>query len=548
MNSLLEPAGDSPEGARPETRPVARIFQFDDGTQRGLQMCEAWTAFCSEMNDAVRSVFQSGRSPPEIAYAMGEIVHNFFRTRGLTLTSYELRRLVAELLVIDRQDSAKARPRSVPAAEEKEERRTEVGLVSFSGEPAEPKPADLADDQSPPPPSVSEAAFAPPPSNLVKLIGREAASLDRLLLKVVQAANPQLAAPSGVRIDRHRALETIHRTIDDILSAEEVALSASAREQLALVALSEICGLGLIDRLWADRSVRAIFVDGPEAVYVERESGLRERASEAFRNQAHLLDLASRLAGPSRDGPVPTGVVEFQLRDGGSGTVIFPPASPAGPVLVVRRGDPGAATLERLIASELIDRRVAGLLRVAARVRLNVLVEGREGSGKTALLAAVARDQGAQRIVTVARHRQFRWPSITKIELVASPGRGDSGYGALLAAASRLRPDLLVLDSLGFEDMPALAEHFANGGRGTIAALETPSVAVASLAHAVDLVVRLGRAADGLYRAMSVEDKAGAHIFTYESGGLQRHTTAMPAFADVVRAAGHGEALDRLLR
>ena len=61
-------------------------------------MQETWRAFGSEMEDAVRSALDTSRSPPEIAYAIGGIVHNYFRTRGVTLTSYELRRLVAELL------------------------------------------------------------------------------------------------------------------------------------------------------------------------------------------------------------------------------------------------------------------------------------------------------------------------------------------------------------------------------------------------------------------------------------------------------------------
>src|SRR5260370_20399092 len=99
------------------------------------------------------------------------------------------------------------------------------------------------------------------------------------------------------------------------------------RERLAAVALSELVGLGLIDRLWADRTVRAIFVNGPKTVFVERD-GVVEPAGEVFRDGAHLALLLARVVTRPA-----SGVAEFTLRDGGIGVVGFPPAAPAGPVL-----------------------------------------------------------------------------------------------------------------------------------------------------------------------------------------------------------------------
>ena len=210
------------------------------------------------------------------------------------------------------------------------------------------------------------------------------------------------------------------------------------------MALSELVGLGLIDRLWADRTVRAIFVNGPKAVFVER-NGLVEAAGEVFRDEAHLVALLGRLvARPA------SGVAEFTLRDGSVGTVIFPPAAPMGPVLTLRRGEPGTATLERLVRSGMLAPAIADLLRIAARSGLDMLVSGPEGSGKTALLAAIARDlDGVARVVTVARHRQFRWAAPSKVELWS---RRASPFPVVLAAAARLQPSLLVLNSIRLED------------------------------------------------------------------------------------------------
>ncbi len=284
--------------------------------------------------------------------------------------------------------------------------------------------------------------------------------------------------------------------------------------------------------------MRAIFVNGPKTVFVER-NGLVEAAGEVFRDEAHLVALLGRLvARPA------SGVAEFTLRDGGVGAVIFPPAAPTGPVLMLRRGEPGTATLERLVRSGMLAPAIADLLRIAARSGLNMLVSGPEGSGKTALLAAIAHDlDGVARVVTVARHRQFRWAAPSKVELVVSRA---SPYPIVLAAAARLQPSLLVLDSIRLDDAPALGERLLRGERGTLAAVGSDAMAEA-LARSVDLVVRLGRGRDGLARAVSLEDANGQPVFVHDDGAFRRRAAA-PAFASILQAKGYGEALSRIIR
>jgi Flp pilus assembly CpaF family ATPase len=552
LSSILEKSGTVAVDGLPAQRALGRILAFEDDDPRFPPMQETWTAFAAEMGEAVREVLDGGRSPAEIAYAVGVIVHNYFRARGVTLTSYELRALATELVGPGRAGAIAApapapeAPVPVAAEAEKAEKNGAGGLVSFGAADTGPATAWAGEDVVAPRPVVPDAVFEPPLSRLVSLIDREAASFDRLLAKVVEIAGPRLAgapdALAGVpdtKLDRARALESIDAAIDEMLRGQAGALPADLRERLALGALSELCGLGLIDRLWADRSVRAVFVDGPETVHVDR-NGVREPAPEIFRSPAHLLEIARRLARPAT-----AGVVEFQLRDGGAGLVIFPPAAPSGPVLAIRRGAPGQATFERLIASDMLDARIAGFLRMAARARLRVLVLGPDGSGKTALLAAIARDAALQRVATLARHREFGWPSDTKIELVAGEA-GSPSYAELMAAAARLQPDLLILDSVRIEDVSSLAERLMRGARGIVAAVGT-DVAAAALARSADLVVRLGRSRDGFFRAVSLEDATGAALVIHDGGQFVRRTV-QPAFAATVREAGYGEALARILR
>ena len=296
-----------------------------------------------------------------------------------------------------------------------------------------------------------------------------------------------------------------------VMDAVMAALDGSRpeeRDHLARLALSELCGLGPIDRLWADRSIRAVFVNGPATLYVERD-GVIEPAPERFRDGAHLAEIVGRLV---RRAASPA--VAVSLRDGSEGVVLFPPAAPAGPVLTLRRGEPGEATLQRLVAAGRLDRRMADLLRIATRSRLNMLVVGPERAGKTALLAALARDLGDARVVTLALHREFRWASASKVELIASP---QAPLATLLAAGVRMRPDLLVVDSLQPSDAAALGDLLSAGARGVVAAGE-PQAMAGVPRQSVDVVVSVDRL-HGSFVVTSIEDATGAQLFAYQNGG-----------------------------
>jgi Flp pilus assembly CpaF family ATPase len=566
----------SAANARP--RPLEQIFPLRGDANRGREMQATWRSFCRDRSAAVKAALSAGRSPPEIAYQLGELLHNHFRTRGVTLTSYELRRLVAELLVLHG-----------PAPDSKDK---PAGKSAFDGEPHDdpwaddgaPRPAPSTPApsaparavQAPPvvrappipaavvvpappvaapppvvvtPPPVVAAApspmVAPPPASPppaaapveqpqhIAVAVREPVPFAQLLTRTLE-----LVASRLVSRDRQAVRAAVDEAVNMVAAQQGGGLSADIHSRLVTAALSELIGLGLIDRLWADRSVRAIFVNGPQSIFVDRDGALQP-IHEAFRDEAHLLELVTRLVGRPA-----SGVADFQLRDGSSGFVIFPPVAPNGPVLTLRRAAPSQATLVRLIASGLLDRTVADLLRLGARSRLNMLVTGPQGAGKTALLAAVAHDlDGAMRVVTVARHREFRWPVASKVELVTT---GGVSFSALIEAGPRLEAAMLVLDAVQLEDVAALTERLLRGEPGTLASLR-PDVMSAALARSADLVVRIDRGPDGLFRVMAVEDSAGSAVFRHDGSKLVRGA-GVPVFAAAIQARGHGEALAELLR
>src|SRR6478735_9381772 len=133
-NSVLErpntAAGEMPSGVRS----LDRIFPLQADATRARQMEETWRAFCGEMEGAVRALLDKARSPPEIAYAIGELVHNTFRTRGVTLTSFELRRLVVEVLDLQKRTQGRL------------DVRAEGPLVVFKAEPPSNAPPWIGDE------------------------------------------------------------------------------------------------------------------------------------------------------------------------------------------------------------------------------------------------------------------------------------------------------------------------------------------------------------------------------------------------------------------
>jgi len=534
VSSVIERAGAAQMRARLKARSLDLILPQLTQDPRCQDMQATWRAFCLEMDGQVRAVAARGRSPAEVAYAVGGLVHDYFHARGVTLTSHELRKLVAELTV---EPVLPSRPAALDGGDglEFNDQPSADPLVSFTDEPPHRTGQSTddwtGDERSAPVLDVSDSVFGEAPSPLVNIVSREEANFERLFAQTVARVRTRLAKEAP----REEALRAIDAVVDEVLREEKQVLPMEVCDKLVTAALSEICGLGPIDRLWADCSVRAIFVNGPQAVFVERGGTMEAAADFHFRDAAHLLDVARRLAPAG-------GVVEVQLRDG-SGTVIFPPVAPDGPVLVLRRAAAGEATFGRLIAAGVLDAAMASLLRLAARAPLNMLVVGPEGAGKTALLAAIARDlDPACRLVTLARRRDFVWSAPGKVELLATEA---APYAALLAVAGRLQPQLLVLDGMDRNDTDAVARHLAQSARGVVVGCETLALTPA-LARMVDMVVRLDRGRDGQFRIVSLADAASIAVFVHEDGRFQRRF-ATPAFAEILRTAGHGEALATLL-
>ena len=162
---MLDLSGAAAEGSLPALHPLGQILAFESDDPRFPKMQETWLAFGPEMGGQVRAVLDGGRSSAEIAYGVGVIVHNYFRSRGITLTSYELRALAGDL--VDRRAPPPppvappvVAPVEEPAAEEEAETEIETEkttdeLVSFTGKEEAAEAAWAGEDAVAPAPVIA---------------------------------------------------------------------------------------------------------------------------------------------------------------------------------------------------------------------------------------------------------------------------------------------------------------------------------------------------------------------------------------------------------
>jgi pilus assembly protein CpaF len=181
-----------------------------------------------------------------------------------------------------------------------------------------------------------------------------------ILLARCMALVEESVGPSRTSVARPKVLAAIDSALDQMQQELSKPMPGETRETLYKAVACEILGLGVIGRIWEDATVQSIFVNGARSIFVERNGTVAPIAT-SFRDEPHLLNFIKRI-GVSTDRVVS----EVHLPNGGKCIAIFPPASPSGPVFTFHRGTAAGATLSGLITADMIDDRIAALLRLVA--------------------------------------------------------------------------------------------------------------------------------------------------------------------------------------
>jgi pilus assembly protein CpaF len=291
-----------------------------------------------------------------------------------------------------------------------------------------------------------------------------------------------------------------------------------------------------IRALLDDPGVSEIFINGPAQIYVERRGLLEPAVARYASREALLAALRSVVAVLGEPVDAERVILEARLSDGSRLEAVLPPTAPEGPIVTIRRATRSESlSMDRLVDLGTLSHDAAQLLRAAAIARLNVLVSGGPGSGKTVLLRALASFvPGSERVIVVESARELELQRKHVVALEASPPerrrRASVGMRDLVEAALRLRPDRLVVGDLVGTEALALVDAFTSGHSGfatvrsghpadaltrveTLCTLSGVDLAVVALrrqiASGISLVVQVARSTDGVRRVTHVTEVRG---------------------------------------
>ena len=363
---------------------------------------------------------------------------------------------------------------------------------------------------------------------------------------VIADLGPRLAAVSDIDAE-------VGKVMDAALARGVVKVPSGERKRFVAEVASDILGYGPLDPLLADATVDEIMCNGYDDIYVERR-GKIERTDARFADETHFRQVIEKIVsaiGRRVDEGSP--MVDARLPDGSRVNAILPPLAIHGPVMTIRKFAERPYTVTDLVANHTLTMDAAVFLEACVRARLNVLISGGTGSGKTTMLNVVSSFiPETERVITIedAAELQMQQPHVITLESRPpnAENRGAVTIRDLVRNALRMRPDRIVVGEVrGAEALDmlqamntghegSLTTVHANSPRDVVSRLETmvlmagfdlPVRAIREqIASAVDLIVHTERLADGSRRVMAVTEVQGTEgdvvtlqdLFTYVAG------------------------------
>ena len=403
-----------------------------------------------------------------------------------------------------------------------------------------------------------------------------------------------------VKADLHRKildrldLEKLGRTPSDTardevlllirttVNSEAVPLSFAERERLSREILDEIFGLGPLEPLLKDPTVSDIRVNRFDKVYVER-AGKIEVTGLSFKDDAHLMQIIDRIVsrvGRRVDESSP--MVDARLADGSRVNAIIPPLAIDGPCLSIRRFGRDPLTARNMIENKTLTEPMLELLSAMVKGRLNIVVSGGTGAGKTTILNVLSGYiPNSERIVTIEDAAELQMKQEHVVRLETRPpnieGKGAVRQRQLVINSLRMRPDRIIVGEVRGEEAfdmlqamntgheGSLTTVHANSPRDALARLESmfsmanlnlPERAMRQqIASAIHAVVQVSRLSDGTRKVTSISEVTGMEgdlvmmqdIFVFDRRGIDEggkvrglfHAVGIrPKFADRLATAG----------
>lgn len=348
----------------------------------------------------------------------------------------------------------------------------------------------------------------------------------------------------------------LRSTIERLASSSRWPLNRIERERLVQEVLDEVVGLGPLETLLADPTVSDILVNNAKTVFVEREGKLHQ-VPVTFRDDAHLMQIINRIVsavGRRVDESSP--MVDARLSDGSRVNAIIPPLALDGPALSIRRFGARPLQATDLVANKSLSQEMLDFLAAAVRSKLNILISGGTGSGKTTILNVMSSFIPAgERVVTIEDAAELQLQQRHVVRLETRPpnieGKGAVRARELVINSLRMRPDRIVVGEVRGEEVMDMLQAMNTGHEGSMTTVHANNprdslgrlLAMAgmfsahfserlmnqTLATALNLLVHLNRFADGGRRVVSISEITGTEgdvismqeIFVFKHHGVE---------------------------
>lgn len=383
-------------------------------------------------------------------------------------------------------------------------------------------------------------------------------------------------------VQRKTVLDKINEVMNDILAETKMHLSMIDKQKVSGLVMDEIFGYGPITSLLNDPTVTEVMVNGPDKVFIER-AGKIEKAENTFRDDKHVMHIIDKIVAPlGRRVDESSPMVDARLPDGSRVNVIIPPLSIKGPTITIRKFAVDPYTIDDLIAFGTLNADMAKLLKAGVKGRINIIVSGGTGSGKTTFLNVLSGFiPNNERIVTIEDAAELQLKQEHVVTLESRPanieGKGKVNIRDLVVNALRMRPDRIIvgevrsgealdmLQAMNTGHDGSITTIHANSPRDTLSRLETmvmmsgmelPSRAIREqISSAINLIVQVARFSDGTRKVSKVTEIVGMEgdtitlqdIYQFRQDGFDERggvigkhvpTGIVPGFLDKIKEHG----------
>ncbi|KJY74836.1 pilus assembly protein CpaF [Vibrio nigripulchritudo] len=345
-----------------------------------------------------------------------------------------------------------------------------------------------------------------------------------------------LEAEAVNSLTKDQLRKQLANAIDVLIERQNLSVATIVREEFVKSLVDELHGLGPLQSLMDDESISDIMINGHKDVFVER-GGIVEKSPVTFIDENQLLNIAKRIAsrvGRRVDDSQPT--CDARLEDGSRVNIVIPPIAIDGTSISIRKFKKHSIGLEQLVGFGAMSPEMAKLLMIASRCRLNILISGGTGSGKTTMLNALSQFASEkERIVTIedAAELKMMQPHVVRLETrkAGIEGTGEIDQRDLVINSLRMRPDRIIVGECRGGEAFEMLQAMNTGHDGSMSTLHanTPRDALSrveamvmmatnnlpleairrTIVSAVDIVIQISRLHDGSRKVMSISEVVG---------------------------------------